>query len=129
MSETITLGKSRKDGKWIVLVQPEKPFGEHLAAYRKVAAEHPVSDEFSRIIIGKIHHSSPALNFISKEQKADKDKIESISNKSAFDVVASADKRQADLEKKAKEKADQEHKDQIAAKNLIINKVKKESGQ
>ena len=129
MSETITLGKSRKDGKWAVLVQPEKPFGEHLAAYRKVAAEHPVSEEFSRIIIGKIHHSSPALNLISKEQKAEKDKVDAASNKSAFDIVASADKRQANLEKKAKDEAKQEHDDQIAAKNLIINKVKKESGQ
>ena len=129
MSETITLGKSRKDGSWKVLVQPERPFGEHLAAYRKIATTHPVSDEFTRVIIGKIHHSSPALTLVSTEEKATKDKTDAASVKTATDIVKSSDKRQADLEKKkAKEMAD-EHKELIDAKNAMIENIRKTSGQ
>ena len=127
MSETITLGKSRKDGKWAVLVQPEKPFGKHLAAYRAVASKHPVSEEFTRVIIGKIHHSSPALNLVSKTQAEEKAKSETDRQQSVLEIVKSADTRADKMSKEAAKQRKEEHDEAIAEKNLIINQVRKDN--
>lgn len=129
MSETITLGKSRKDGKWVVLVQPERPFGEHLDAYRKVASKAPVSDDYSRVIIGKCHHSSPALILCSSEQKAEKDKAEAARQQSVKEIVDSAGARQKEMEKEKAEEKAAEHAEAIAEKNLTINQVRKDTNQ
>ncbi len=129
MSDTITLGKSRKDGKWQVLVQPERPFGEHLDAYRKIANSHPVSDEFSKVVIGKLNHSSPALVFISKDDNAKRLEVEASRNKTVADSLKAAEERQAKKnEDSANEKA-AEHADIIAEKNELINRIRKDSGQ
>jgi hypothetical protein len=129
MSETITLGKSRKDGKWSVLVQPERPFGEHLDAYRKIASTFPVSDEYSRVVIGKIHHSSPALNLVSKDQAAEKAKSETARQQSVIEIVKSAPLRQAEMEAEKAELKKLEHDEAIAEKNAGINQLRKHTGQ
>ena len=129
MSETITLGKSRKDGKWLVLVQPERPFGEHLAAYRKIAVSSPVNDEFSRVVIGKIHHSSPALTLVSTEQAAENKKQNIARHQSVAEIVKSADDRQAAVDKQRSEEAAEEHALEVEEKNSMVNKVLRETGQ
>ena len=129
MSETITLGKNRKDGKWIVLVQPERPFGEHLDAYRKIASKHPVSDEFIRVIIGKIHHSSPALVLVSTEQAAEKVKAETARQQSVLEIVKSADLRKEKMASENAKALKAEHEESIAEKNAIINRIRKDTKQ
>ena len=103
MSDTITLGKRRKDDTWVILVQPDKPYDKHLEAYRAIANKHPVNDEYSRVIIGKLHHSSPSLNLVSTSElaakiKADKDRADRVK-----EIVSTADDRQA---KQAEEHAE-----------------------
>ena len=129
MSDTITLGKSRKDGKWQVLVQPERPFGEHLDAYRKIAAKHPVSEELSRVIIGKVNHSSPALTLISADQAAEKAKQDAARAESIKKIVASAEGRAKEKADEAAELKAMEHAEAIAEKNSIVEKVRKDTGQ
>ena len=127
MSHTITLGKSRKDGKWQFLVQPERPFGEHLNAYRKIASKHPVSDEFTQVIIGKIHHSSPALTLVSTEQAQAKAKAETERQQSVLEIVKTAETRQEKQEAERAELKAMEHAEAIAEKNVIINQIRKDN--
>jgi len=129
MSDTITLGKSRKDGKWQILVQPERPFSEHLDAYRKVASTHPVSDDYVRVIIGKVHHSSPALTLISKDQAAEKSKLEAARIDSISKIVASADDRSKAMADEASSLKQMEHDEALAEKNASIESVRKQTGQ
>ena len=129
MSETITLGKSRKDGKWSVLVQPERPFGEHLDAYRKIANKHPVNEEFTRVVIGKLHHSSPALVLISNDEAAARVKSDIARAQSVKEIVNSADERKQQQAEEASETKAAEHAEAIAEKNIIINQVRKDTGQ
>ena len=129
MSETITLGKSRKDGKWSVLVQPERPFGEHLDTYRKIAMKHPVSDDYSRVVIGKLHHSSPALVLVSTEEAGARAKADTARAQSVKQIVDSADERKDQQAKELAETKAAEHAEAIAEKNIIINQVRKETGQ
>ncbi len=129
MSETITLGKSRKDGQWKVLVQPEKPFGEHLLAYRAIASKHPVSDDYSRVVIGKIHHSSPALTLVSSEQAVANKKAESDRQQSVVEIVRSADSRAVKLQKDADKIKAEEHAEAIGEKNTIIDNIRRDTNQ
>lgn len=129
MSETITLGKSRKDGTWIVLVQLEKPFGEHLDAYRKIASKHPVSNDFTRVVIGKLHHSSPALVLMSTDEAAKKVVAAQERQKSVEDIVSSADQRQQEQQNEAKAVRQAEHDEAIVEKNAMIKQVRKDTGQ
>lgn len=129
MSETITLGKSRKDGKWMVLVQPEKPFGEHLEAYRAIAKVSPVNEDYSRVIIGKIHHSSPALNLSTAKQQEEKDKLEIERQKSVLAIIKSADKRSEKIDSETEEQRQEEHDKAIEEKNLTIKNIRKHTNQ
>lgn len=129
MSNTITLGKSRKDGSWVILVQPEKPFGDHLDAYRKIANKAPVNDEFSVVLIGKLNHSSPALKLISTKEgearvKMEQDRLESIKN-----IVANSGDRQKEMEEQISRDKQEEHEIAIAEKNKSINQIRKDTKQ
>jgi uncharacterized protein YdbL (DUF1318 family) len=129
MSETITLGKSRKDGKWIVLVQPERPFGEHLEAYRAISIKSPINEEYSRVIMGKIHHSSPALTLSTATQAQEKARLEAERQKSVLKIIQSADQRSEKIASDTDAQRQEEHEKAIEEKNLIINQVRKDSGQ
>ena len=129
MSETITLGKSRKDGKWSVLVQPERPFGEHLDAYRKIASRHPVSDDFTKVVIGKLHHSSPALLLVSAEEASAKKQVEVARQQSVKEIVETANARQEAITKEVAETKAAEHAEVLAEKNEMINRVRRDTNQ
>ena len=129
MSDTITLGKRRKDGQWIILVQPEKAFGDHLDAYRKIANNAPVNEDFSRVIIGKLHHASPALKLITAEEFKDAAKAISDREQSVKDIISSADKRQMEQTDKHNEELAEEHRIAVAEKNAAINKIRKDTNQ
>lgn len=129
MSDTITLGKRRKDGTWIVLVQPDKPFGDHLDVYRKIASKHPINDEFSKVIMGKLNHSSPALVLISTEDNAARIKQNEEREKSIKDIVESASSRQAEMNNQLALNKQEEHDEAIAEKNELIKGIRKATGQ
>ena len=124
MSQTITLGKSRKDGQWQIIVTPEKPFGEHLEAYRKIANKAPVNAEFSEVIIGKIQHSSPHLRLVTAEESANKTKSEIARQESVKAIVASADNRQAEMDAKIEADRRKTHAEIIEEKNAMIDKIR-----
>jgi hypothetical protein len=128
MSETITFAKSRKSGEWVVLVQPEKQFGEHLDAYRKIASSAPVNDEYSRVVIGKIRHSSPALNLITSEQRKAGIDAQAKRAESIDQIVSSAGQRQSEMESEEAAKKQEEHDAKIEEKNKIIDVVRKSGG-
>ncbi len=123
MSDTITLGKSRKDGKWQVLVEPERPFGEHLAAYQGIARKGHVSEQFTRIVIGKLVHSSPALKLISASEAEEKAKADTDRQKSVSEIVKSADARAQAQAKESSDLKALEHKEALEEKNAIVAKT------
>jgi len=127
MSDTITLGKRRKDGSWAILVQPEKPFGDHLDAYRKIASNHPVSDEFSRVMIGKLNHSSPSLNLITSEEAATKAKQDEARAASIIEIVSTADIRQQEQADQIARDHQEERDEAVREKNQTINKIRRET--
>jgi hypothetical protein len=129
MSETVTLGKRRKDGTWIVLVQPDRPFGDHLDTYRKISNKHPVNEEYVRVVMGKLHHSSPALNLITTEEMAAKVKRDQARQESIDKIVGSADARQQKQIDEVSELKKIEHEEAIAEKNSMIAQIRKDTKQ
>lgn len=136
MSENLTIVKSRKafkldvkEGEYYILVQPDKQYDFHIKAYRKAAETIPVSDEFSRVCIGQLRHTSPVLNFITKAQKVVADEQEQARNDSIEATILSAPERQAKMVQDQKDRIAEYHKARIDKKNAMVDEVRKSTGQ
>jgi hypothetical protein len=129
MSETLTLGKSRKNGQWIVLVQPDKPFGEHLDVYRKIAIVAPVNEDFSRVVIGKLTHSSPALNLITGKELTARQEADKARDENVAGIVKNSDTLRQKQEAEAAKVRQAEHAEVIEGKNAMIDQLRKQTKQ
>lgn len=136
MSEHLTIAKSRKkftltvnEGDYFLLVQPGKPYDEHIKAYRKCAEGHPVSEEYNRVVLGQLRHLNPPLSFITKAQKVVADDDEQKRNDSIEQTVMTARDRQNQMEQNRKDALADSHAKQLEKKNALINEVRKSTGQ
>lgn len=127
MSETITLGRIRKTGEWKVLVAPDKQFGEHDSAYRKIANVSPVNEEFTDVIVGRVQRVLPPLKLITSDEKKAKDELEKNRLVSLNDIVASAEKRQAESGAKIAAAQAKTHAEALAEKNAVVASIVKET--
>lgn len=127
--ENITVGKSRKSGKWEILVQPGEPYDKHLEAYRKIAVSAPINDEYERVIIGRIQPTSPLQTLLTAEQYKQRNATNAASLNRVQDAVEDANRRQLLRDTEMREVNDKRHSTALAEKNKIVEEVRKESKQ
>jgi hypothetical protein len=129
MSENILIAKSRKTGKWVLLVDPGETYDAHLRAYQKIASAIPVNDEFSRVLLGRVQNTSTALSLITSEEKKVRDTSLEETREVAANAGKDAEERQAKLTALEALKRAEVHDTVIDDKNAMINKLRKATGQ
>jgi uncharacterized protein YnzC (UPF0291/DUF896 family) len=125
----ITIAKARKDGKWVILVDPDRPYNDHLLAYQKIANASPVSDEFSTVQLGRLHYLAQSLSPITAKENEDQKKqraafLESLKNQPKADQL-----RQAAIAAAETEKIEKEKRAQLAELNKRTAAIRKATGQ
>ena len=129
MSENILIGKSRKTGKWELLVDPSENYDKHLRVYQKIAQSVPQNDDYSKIIFGRIQNTSTPLTLITSEEN--KARLESLKEVASFagDAGKRADERQKAMREAEQKQVQERHETALDEKNAMINNLRKASGQ
>jgi hypothetical protein len=130
MNEPICIARARKEttvkvkaGDWIILTNPDGTFSEANAAFEK--ANSPVNEDFNRIIIGKIQHTRPSQNPITKAENEVRLKQFGDQNKRVQEIAASArDRSVKQAEEESKKREVQKSKDLDRA-NAIAAQIRK----
>lgn len=133
MNEPITLAKVRKEtkitvpsGGWVVLVSPnETNIQDHIDARRQLLGN--VNDDYEKVIIGRLRNSHTDLRFLTTEQKKTLDKDLAKASASFSKSGEEAAKRESDMEKAEKEKADVAHKTKVAEANKINDSIRNQN--
>jgi hypothetical protein len=125
----ITIAKSRKDGKWVILVDPDKAYNDHLLAYQKIANASPVSDEFSAVHLARLHDSAPRLSPITAKENEEQKKrqaayIESLKGQPKADEL-----RQATITAAQSKRIEDEKQATLAELNKRTAALRKSTGQ
>lgn len=129
MSQNVLIGKVRKTGKWVLIVDPGETYDVHLRAYQKISSSQPVSDEYSKVILARTQNTSTPLTLITGEEKKQRDESLKNSVAQAANAGKDADERQARIAKEELESRLEEHGSLIDDKNALINKIRKATGQ
>ena len=130
MNEPICIARARKEqtvkvkaGDWIILTSPDGTFSEANSAFEK--ANSPVNEDFNRIIIGKIQHTRPSQNPITKVENETRLKQFGDQNKRVQEIAASArDRSVKQAEEDSKKREVQKSKDLDRA-NAIAAQIRK----
>ena len=130
MNEPICIARARKEqtvkvkaGDWIILTSPDGTFSEANSAFEK--ANSPVNEDFNRIIIGKIQHTRPSQNPITKAENETRLKQFGDQNKRVQEIAASArDRSVKQAEEDSKKREVQKSKDLDRA-NAIAAQIRK----
>ena len=93
MSENILIGKSRKTGKWEIIVNPVDGYDACLKAYQKIAAKLPVNDDYSKVLLGRLQNTSTPLTLLTTDEN--KKRVEQLATVVGRAETAGADQRRA----------------------------------
>lgn len=133
MNESIVVAQVRKDttvkvpaGGWVILCDPSQPFTDANKAFD--AQSSPVSENFSRIVIGRIRHERPARNPLSQSQLDAKVKSDAEQAERVKKTVEDSQKRDAEYKAKRQEEYNRAHADQRKIHDERIEKIRKETG-
>lgn len=129
MSENILIGKSRKTGKWEILVDPSESYDKILRRYQEFSRNLPVNDDFSHVRLGRIQNTSTPLTLLTTDEKAKRDASLSSAGTMASNAGKDAEARQKSIESKMAATAIAAHANVIDDKNAMINKIRKATGQ
>jgi hypothetical protein len=129
MSENILIGKSRKTGKWEILVDPGETYDTHLRAYQKISRNLPVNDDYSKVLLGRVQNTSAPLTLITAEEKSARDEQLAATVQVASNAGKDAEGRQARIAAETESKAQAIKSKTIDEKNAIINRIRRATGQ
>ena len=127
MSENILIGKQRKTGKWVFIVDPSENYDAHLKAYQKVANGIPVNEEYTRVLCGRVQNTSTALTLITADENKKRLELLEASSNAAANAGLSAVERQKKLAAQAAADVNKTHEEKIAEKNQLVAKIKNEN--
>lgn len=133
MNEPICVARVRKEqtikvkpGDWIILTTPDGTFADANEAFTK--ASSPVSEEFSRILVGKIQHTRPAQNpLTNKENEARLSQV-SIQSKKVQEIAAGARDRMNKIEAEKQLAVKKQIVGERERANQIAEQVRKATG-
>ena len=129
MSQNITLGLSRKTGKWEIIVGPEEPYDAHLRAYQKITVSHPVCDEYSKVLLGRIQNTSTPQTLITAEENKKRLAMAAKFGEAMANSAKSAADRQKAIDDEMAKKVADRHAEELAIKNKSIEEIRKATGQ
>lgn len=130
MHEPITLvrrrGKDGKPGDWEILVGPQQPMIEHLAAHRKAVAGHPQHEEYAAIRVARLEDVTRTVVFKTEaELKAEAKRLEAFAAKQAQTIEDAAQRqKKLDADKAAKE--EELRKAKIAEMNKMHDAIREQ---
>jgi PAS domain-containing protein len=133
MNEPICVARVRKEqtikvkpGDWIILTTPDGTFADANEAFAK--ASSPVSEEFSRILVGKIHHTRPAQNpLTNKENEARLSQV-AVQDKRVQEIAAGARERMKKIEDEKSSAVKKQHITERQNAQQIAEQVRKATG-
>lgn len=124
MFSPVTVVKVRKAtkvtvpaGGWILLGHPEQPLADQIARRNELIQAGNVSDEFERLIIGRITDSHTPTHFITSDQKKSQGQQQATTEKDLAQSHADAVQRQKDRAAALKKKEQAAHEAQVAELN------------
>lgn len=124
MFEPITLAKVRKAttvkvpaGGWIIVCTPEQPLSEHIAKRAEVVRKGNVSDEFEKILIGRIQSTHSNAVFVTTDEQKAREAAQEKFNKGAEKANDDAKAREKELRDAAAKKEQEAHDRKVAALN------------
>ena len=130
MNEPICLARARKTmkieikaGDWVILTSPEGTFWEANSGFEKVNGN--VSEDFSRVLIGKVQHSRPAKNPFTKKQNEDRLSQVSVQDKKVQEIAAGARERSNEIQEKKNLEIKKAHLTEHEKVNAIAEQIRK----